>query len=694
MKKSVNVWMQMFGFEKNDADHGAQRFLDQMGFTPESVHALFFHPDFFHLHRGMNEEYKLFKDNCSYRAVPRNTERERQDWTNYELRDLIANLKARGVDFYASIFGVYLDNIFHDEWLSDHQELRCARAHGDGSSIMCLKRFNNGTYYEDFFAKKLVETLVDYDLAGVHLADTFCPSAHLYKSDYSSDMAEQFVDHTGLTYLKETLRIGDDSLEAREVRQKYLWGNEDMREAWIRFYEWRWEGFFKKICDAVHAVGKKVWILGMYCSDPFETEYVYGFDTRRVMDAGVDCITANILPSSVHHERHGYPDYFYKMHMALPLLRSQVKDNSIVTMLGVQDASEEFSVIDHMPVRLERDAYAMTSVCGRGEKSCESSTEGFFLCLGDGLSSRQWKFLKERMDIGFSADAEFSWSPMVYWSDEAEEKMLHEYVTTRRPTPHKQCTEIYKSGAPFGGAVRSDRFDKFEGLLFVPNFDMLSDAEKAQLAANKRAWVGTAPAEFDLGAWGITPAFECRDNFSDYPLKAFAVGFDLSDEDKANIAELCSADDGTQSRGDEPESEIHPPIAELPFRKLTQGFVDSCVVMLKAMMYTEFNVSSSMPMMALRLKNGYDRLFLYNKYDDAYSSARVVSEEHIEDSAIVSAFPVLPIRFFADEEAENIFKKHGLSDYEKAEENPIRKIFSVKLAPCGLTIIDIKREGR
>ncbi|MBR3894089.1 MAG: hypothetical protein IKJ35_02965 [Clostridia bacterium] len=690
MKKSVNVWMQMFGFEKNDADRGAERFLNRMGFVPKSIHALLFHPDFFHLHRGMGAEYPLFKDNCSYRAVPRNTERERQDWTNYDLRALIANLKARGVKFYASVFGTYVENIFHREWLSDHPEMRCAKLKGDGH-LMCLKRLKDGTYYEDFFSQKLVETMVDYDLAGVHLADTFCPSEHLYKSDYSSDMAEQFLAHSKRTELEDALLIGDDSLEARRVRQAVLWGNLELREEWIRFYEWRWEGFFKKICDAVHAVGREVWVLGMYCSDPFETEYVYGFDTRRVMDAGVDCITANIVPTSVYHETHQFPDLFHKIHMTLPLLRAQVKDHSVVTMLSVQDASEEFSVIDHLPVRLERDAYTMTAFCGRGEKSCESATEGFYICLGDGLTSRQWEFLKERMEIGFSADAEFSWSPMIYWSDEAERRMLHEYLSTRRPTPHKQCTEIFRAGVPFGGSVRSDRLKGFEGSLFVPNFDLLSEAEKEELATYGGAWVGTVPADFDLGPYGIIPTFDCKDRFSDYPLRAFACGFDLTEADKASIDALCAVDDGALSRADEPECDIHPPVAELPFRKLTKGFVEACAVILKAMTYTKFAVSSSMPMLALRMKNGFDRLFLFNKYDDAYTSARVVSEANIEDSVIVSAFPVLPVRFFADEESERIFLRHGLSDYEKEAGNTARKIFSVKLAPCGLTIIDVKR---
>jgi hypothetical protein len=90
MKRSINIWLQMLAFEKNDPDRGVARFLDRTGFIPDSVAALLFHPDFIHLHKGMDEEYELFPDNCSYRAVLRNTERYRQAWTNYELRDLVS----------------------------------------------------------------------------------------------------------------------------------------------------------------------------------------------------------------------------------------------------------------------------------------------------------------------------------------------------------------------------------------------------------------------------------------------------------------------------------------------------------------------------------------------------------------------------------------------------------------------------
>ena len=84
----VFIWMQLLGFNKNDEDKGAKRFLDQTGFIPDGACGLVFHSDFFHHHRGMDEEYVLHPDNCSYYGIPRNIERERQEWTNYEMADV------------------------------------------------------------------------------------------------------------------------------------------------------------------------------------------------------------------------------------------------------------------------------------------------------------------------------------------------------------------------------------------------------------------------------------------------------------------------------------------------------------------------------------------------------------------------------------------------------------------------------
>ena len=681
--QTINIWMQMLGFNRDDPDRGVARYLETTGFTPASICALLYHPDFVNLHRGMDEEYTLFQDNCAYHGIPRNKERERQPWTNYDLRQLIAELKKKGIDFYAGIMGSYCADRYHHEWLSDHPEVRCMARDGDGA-LFCLKRLKDGSYYEDFFAEKLVQTLVDYDCAGVHLADNFCPAGRPCVADYSCDMVGQFIDHTGIRLPDEVMAtMQSNELADRCIRADYIWAN--LREEWLAFYEWRWERFFQKVCAAVHAVGKKVWVLGMYCTDPFETRYIYGFNSKRVMDAGVDCMTANILPTSVAMN---FPDreyYFHRYHMDLPMLRAQVgEDHSIVTMVGVQDASEEWSVLDHQPVKLERDIYTMTAFQSPVKAGgLKPATDGLFLCLGDGIPHDRWQFLKSRMDTGLGVDAERSWSPMVLWSDTADDRTIGEYIRTRRTSAHRQSFEIFKQGTPFGGAVRSDMLDGFEGVLFVPNFDLLSDDEQKMLAAANFPWVGTVPQGFDLAACGIEPVLSCTDGFSDYPMTAFMVGDGLTDALKAEVAALCAEDDGKPSTGDLPEADNYPLRSMLPFRKLTTGFVKACGAMLRAAMFTQFPVTASEPMMALRLKNGRDRLFLYNADDGHYVHVVVTSGEDIRSADIVTPYPVLPVRWVSE-------KNTGFGFNYNASRTEMRK-FQMKMAPSGVNIVDIDR---
>lgn len=679
MKKSINIWMQLLGFDRNDADRGAKRYIDHIGFTPDSVCALLFHPDFVNLHRGMDEEYELFADNCAYHGIPRNKERERQPWTNYDLRTLIKELKKQGVDFYAGIMGSYTSDMNHHEFLSDHPELRSFKRNAD-RSLCCLKRFKDGTYYEDFFAEKLVQTLCDYDCAGVHLSDSFCPSNRIYVSDWSTDMTEQFTEYTGITLQSDiAATLGDDSIAARNVRADYIW--QYLRREWIGFYEWRWERFFKRVCDAVHAVGKQVWVLGMYCTDPFETRYIYGFDTKRVMDAGVDCITANILPTGVKMNDPNACDFFHRIHTELPLLRAQVSDRKVVSMVGIQDASEEWSVLEHDPSRLERDIYTMTAFRRFDKNGCDNSADGLFLCLGDGIAKTGWDFLNSRFEKGFEADALYSHSPMILWSDSASEKMLSEYIKTRRTSTIKQCWEIFKAGTPFGGAVRTDGLDCFKGTLFAPNFDMLSYSEKQKLGKKEFDFVGTVPADYDLSA--LSPDFECTDKFSDYPMKVFICGAKPTDETVQKITELLQKDDGMPSRASEPEREFDPLRVELPYTKLSQGFIQACRELLNTVMYKHFPVTASVPMLALKLKNGKDRLYLYNPDESCYGHAVVTFRNNVK-AEVASFYPVLEPRYVQAKDTAFSF------DYAKKQQK--RNKIQTKLAPTGITIVDTENE--
>lgn len=676
-KRSVNIWMQLLGFEKNDSDKGVSRFLERTGFIPDSICGLLFNADFVHLHRGMNEEYELYPDNCSYRGVVRNRERQRQSWTNYDLKALVKGLKENGIDFYAGIMGCYIGNRFHREWLSDHPEMQSFRIEGDGE-LCCLKHLKDGRLYEDFFAERLVETLCDYDMAGVHLSDAFCPINVLFSGDWSTDMVEQFLSHTKLTLPREVaFTLGDDRVEARRVRQKYIW--DKLRLEWIEFYEWRWQCFFKKVCDAVHSAGKKVWVLGMYCTDPFETRYIYGFDCKKVLEAGVDCITANILPTSVYLEKPELPYYFHRMHTILPLLKAHTGSGKILSMIGVQDASEEWSVLEHFPVMLERDIVTATSYMCNDDLKFTAASDGVFLCLGDGISDDGWNFLKECGIMEFE-EAEKPLSPMILWSEHQHEAILSEYIKTRRASAHKQCFEVEKAGTLFGGAVTINGLRDFKGVLFVPNYDLLSDEEKDILKRIKAPLVATTVNETDVAEFGSVYSFD--DRFGDNGLKAFVCNCELPSEIKDTVEELISKDDGVASVVGEIECKVYPLYRELPFGKINGGFVTAIAEVLKALNEYTVSISCDYPTRIVRMKNGCDRLYIYNPFDNGYVTASVTSEKAIRSVDIVSRFPVLPPRFLSEGESGMYY------DFAKTPSTDRR--FQVKLAPSGVTVTDVK----
>jgi hypothetical protein len=97
-------------------------------------------------------------------------------------------------------------------------------------------------------------------------------------------------------------------------------------------------------------------------------------------------------------------------------------------------------------------------------------------------------------------------------------------------------------------------------------------------------------------------------------------------------------------------------------------------------------ITCNHPVMIQKLADGVERLYIYNKYDNGYVTALVNSDRAIETADVASDFPVLPVKFVDAED------KSGYFDYEKASR--ARKCFQVKLAPDGVTVVDIKRAGK
>ncbi len=674
------IWMQLLGFEKTDPDKGVARYLEQVGFTPYGVCALLFHPDIVHHHRGMEQEYVLHQDNCAYYGIPRNIERDRQDWTNYDLRELCHNMKKAGSGLYMSMMGSYIDDTFHREWLTDHPEVRYLDRKAP-NQLNCLKRMADGTFYEDFFTDKLVQALDDYGFEGVHLTDAFCPLCNTRRDgDYSTDMVDQFLTHTGIVLPEEIMsEMGNDAPEAVGRRGDYIWANH--RAAWLRFYVWRWGVFFEKVCSRVHAIGKKVFVLGMYCTDPFESMYLMGFDLKEVFRAGVDYIMPNIVATGIYVGS-TFRSFFHRYMDIIPMVKAQTPEGNYLCMLGVQDASEEWDLLHHAPCKLERDAYSMFSYQYQDANGPDRAMDGLMICLGDSMSRHDWQWLNERVDIAFDMKAQQVLSPMIVWSDTANDNQLEEYIETRRWSVHKQMYEMSQLGTLFGGAVRSENIHSCSSTLFMPNFDLMSAQERKDAAAYRGgAVVCTAGPAYDPAADGLQVSYLYEDAFANYPLKMFVLN-------AAQDPALCADAEQLLAIVDERE-DIDPATAEdywvllqddIPFRKVSEGFVKACAMLLKKVGECPF--TANVPFRAFKTAENKYRLYVYGLHEDRYSLALITSKLPIEDAKVISKFPVLPVRFIESEDTKYFFA------YGKGTKHS----FQMKMQPSGNAVVDVTVE--
>lgn len=688
MRSEIHVWMPMIGFDRDAPDKGVAAWLSSVGFTPRGVSVFLFHPDIVHLHDGLAEDRALPPDNCSYYGSPRNEDRCRQDWTTHDLRALVQALVAAGVAPYLGIMGVDLGNRWHHEWLGDHPEVRQASRLGDWS-LNVLKRLRDGTFYEDFFVEKLCQVMTDYGFAGLQVADNFCPGAGvLNHGDFSADMLRQFLDHSGRTLPADlSAGLGSDSLPERNRRGDWLWSQ--AREDWIGFYAWRWEGFWSKVCGRLHAIGRKAIVMGMYCTDPFETLYCKGIDLRRLARAGVDYILANIVPTGLRLQHPDRPDRFHRDMLLAPLTAAWAPEGRLLSLLGVKDATEEWDVLHHAPSLLERDIATLLHFqrqTGQGLRPC---LDGLMVCLGDGIHADEWSWLRRRLDIAEPDRLRRVLAPTVLWSDEALDNTLPAYIHTRRWTLHRIVTEIYRRGTPLGAVVRSDDLAAAEGTLFVPTFDLLSAAERAAVAAWRRGPVVTLGAARGASPedHGMRPDVAFVDPFSDEPMRLCAWNTDPAERAALQaLAALAAVDDGTPNLAGPPEAvpEHRNVLVEtLTFCKATAGFCEACAQLLRRLSGSPF--TCNLPMVAFLLDDGRYRLHLANPDPTSYGYAVVCAARVVAEVAIRSTYPVLPVAYMdSPDEAVGFGGKASTGT---------QRCFRAKITPGGVTILEVRLAG-
>ncbi len=472
------LWIELIGFDNTLPDYGVAAFLEHEGFVPHAVSLLLMNPDFFHDHAGMDVERTLPYDCCSYAGHPRNDERERQEWTNLQVRGLVAELQRRGVAVFPAVFDMFITQ----GWLASHPEVRHVRRDGLLLESVCpWKRLSDGTLYEEFFTSQLLRAMEDYGFDGYHGADGYGhPRIPIYDGDFSDDMVGQFLDAAGGS-AGDLAGSCDGSPERIARRADWIW--RCRRQEWSEFYTGRIAAFWRKVAGALHGIGKQVFLNSTWTRDPFEAGYRYGVEYRRMIDAGVDGFVVEAAAAASETERlDSSARVLHDFAAMLLLLRAAMPDTKLVYLHGVKDTREQWNVLRHTPTSLEREVYTLSSLYRSDSAGAlQRCADGLVVCLADGIRREEWRWLVGIWERAFAPRPRRVLGAAILWSDRALARLREEFPTARWWTPHRLVWQLTSRGAPIQSVVRVEDLDAYEGALLVAHPHLLPAEEREKV---------------------------------------------------------------------------------------------------------------------------------------------------------------------------------------------------------------------
>ncbi|MBQ4050036.1 MAG: hypothetical protein IJD13_00260 [Oscillospiraceae bacterium] len=470
-----SVWVELIGFDCTLPDMGVSDYVENLGFLPDKISLHLTSIDFVNSHRGMEKEALLPVYACSYGGHPRNDDRERQNWTNFGLKKLVEELHRKNIKVYGSFFDMDSDNGLEGVPLFSelHPELMPAGNGRMERGIIMIKRFADGSYYEDYLLKKLCETAADYGFDGFQIADGISSlRSNLWYSDFSDDLLEQ----AGITL--------PDGVEDRSI---WLWQNK--RTEWISFYRRRWGSFLKKIIGGLKEAGLSAIVNSAWTRDPLEALFRYGVDYRVIAEAGADALIPEDVSSDLAilstGDNHGFKMSYdhrklihYEFLANLMTLRAYLPDVLPLTPLFmIWDNQEQWDVLHHAPTAMQRAAAGNFCHFVKGGDGLVTITNGPHFCLGDALKKGEWADIRLCLDnayIDAPADVE---GAAFLWSNARMERELNELLVNGKCHSARWLALLMRAGAMVHKVVRIEDLDSYSGDLVVTNPSLLPENE-------------------------------------------------------------------------------------------------------------------------------------------------------------------------------------------------------------------------
>ncbi|MCL2517741.1 MAG: hypothetical protein FWF15_04180 [Oscillospiraceae bacterium] len=487
------IWVELITFDNTQADYGVQNYLDRCKFIPDGASLLLTWAEFVLGYKGLDHEYELHPNEQSYGGHLSSPERNRQDWTNFQLKGLIDEFHKHDIKVYLSYFNMA------GEYMKDKMYLCETSAFNQrAGSFNVLKNLADGTPFEDVLQTATIKVLNDYNFDGVQIADGISSyRMALQYGDYSDEMVNQFTEYSKIV-LPET-----------ENRAAYIWS--ELRQEWIDFHTWRWGIFYNKYAKRSKDAGKEAVFNSAWTRDPFEAIYRYGVDYRAVAAAGIDgCMVEDVSAglAILSEQDNGYlmtdkmrRRIHYEYLTTLMMNRAAMPNLRITPLAGIHDSHEQWGVLEHMPTSMVRNVICNLNTLFFDDGKYKSITDGPFFCLADSLYESDWNFIRNCWNIGMIPENSKPCGVTVIWSDKRLDNEIAEFIKNRRTPTYRIVADLMFAGAPVFSIARIENIEHLNGPLLVTNYDLLPEDEYNSLKQYKNGevfFVGEYKMDYDF----------------------------------------------------------------------------------------------------------------------------------------------------------------------------------------------------
>ena len=410
-------------------------------------------------------------------------------------------------------------------------------------------------------------------------------------------------------------------------------------------------------------------------------------------------MTLNVLPDSVRGP--GLANLLHKLVNMLPLMGAQIGSEHLLSMIGVKDSTEEFDVLAHRPaIWSARPIWRSVTNWRKGICFSELLRPiGLPGGRGYGGSMENSAGLVQE---AYSHDVTEVSGPFVLWSQYAQDRLLPEYIATRRWSPHKYLTELSRRGLIFGGATRAEMLNGLRNLYSYRTMIYLAQPKKRRTSVC-RAVIGTVPA-------ALTGRLRRCNRSSDWRIAMCAIPRKCCRDTGCHSGEPGRTDGQLAAYPERPDARRSMPVISsgyrralvqqcrkgdfldpgdtLYFSKISLGFLEALTELFMRLRRQTEPLTVNLPYTLVRRSDGTYLLCIYNTCE-YYSKFHVRARYPIRRVTNVTDFPILPAKFFVGKGDQGFVARYE-EDFPFSDQ---RREFYNRVAPDGVAVFIVELDG-